>query len=129
MLKVCYSINGTINISGSWEELQNLRKDILKLINTDLKGIFIQTESNFNPTPWDFVSKHLEIIKGVSPVKVSVSKKRVVQLEGIQESLEKFSSFLNFEKNAASGLHSHYEYFEGNEWIHPDSIPLIIVIK
>ena len=129
MLEICYSPNEAINISGSLPDLEGLRQDILNLIYNDLPRIHFQIENNINPIPWDFVAKHLEIVQNDNAVKVSILDENVIQIEGSKENLERFTSFLVFNEDDKLGSHSHYEYFEGNEYITFDSFPLIIGIK
>lgn len=129
MLEICYSINEAINILGSWEDIENLRQEILKFITSEFQKINIQIENNINPQPWNFVATDLEIAKNNAPVQVHISENRVIIIEGSKDNLEKFTSFLSFEKDAISGQHSHYEYYDGNEYVSLDSFPLIIEIK
>lgn len=129
MLEIRYSLNEAIDISGSWKDVEAFRQEVLKFIQTDLKGIHIETEANIKSAPWDFIASGLQLIQNDESVKVSVTEDKVIIIEGSKVSLEKFASFLEFEENASIGSHSHYEHYEGNEWITADSIPLIIGIK
>lgn len=131
MLEICYSLDEAIDISGTQKEVESFRQAILEFLKSDLEKIHIDIEKVITSEPWDFVARDLQIIQNDSPVKVSVAEERVIKIEGSKEYLEKFTSFLVFDEKAVSGHHSHYEYYdyEENEYVHPDSFPLIIGIK
>lgn len=117
------------DISGSWKDFGILQQDILKYLESSKKNIFIKVNNNANPEGWDVVLKGLEIIKDDDSVKVSVLENQILTIKGSNRNLEIFADWLGFEENTASGYHSHYEYFEGNEYINSNSIPLVIRIK
>lgn len=127
MIEIRYSLNEAIDILGYWKDIELFRQEVLKFLKTDLRKTQIDFEENTNFEPWDFAAKGLEIIQNGKAVKVSISEDKIIQIEGSKENLEKFTSFLEFNENAISG--SHYEHYEGNEWITSDSMPLIISIK
>lgn len=129
MIEICYSKNGEIDVSGYWKELEQLRQQVLTFTKSNLKEVFIETNENIIQSPWDFAAKGLKIVRCGDAVRISISKDNVLLIEGSDENLEGFASFLYFDKNASSGFHSHYEYYDGNKWIEPDSIPLIISLK
>ncbi len=129
MIEIRYSLDEAIEISGCREELELLSQEILKYLRTGSEYVFVTGESAINAEPWDSVARGLEIIQNGKAVKISISEDNSIHIEGSKENLEKFLSFLVFDEDAASGSHSHYEYYEGNEYVHPDSFPLIIGIK
>ena len=129
MLEVRYSTGEAIDISGSWEDVESFRQEILRFLKTDSEKIQIEIEKNINSEPWNYIAKNLEIVQNDLPVEISISTDRVIKIKGSKANLEKFTSFLIFDEKAVSGSHSHYEYYEGNEWISPESFPLIIEIK
>lgn len=131
MMEVQYSLNEAIDILGTRKDIEEFRQEILKFLKTDLEKIHIEIEKDISFKPWDFVASDLQIIQNDGPVKVSIAEEKVIKIEGSKENLEKFTSFLEFDENAVSGHHSHFEYYdyEGNVYIHPDSFPLIIGIK
>jgi hypothetical protein len=47
---------------------------------------------------------------------------------GLRE-LNALASFFVFEPGAAAGAHSHYEYFEGNEYVARESLPLVVSVE
>jgi hypothetical protein len=52
-----------------------------------------------------------------------------LKIKGSKENLEIFAAWFESDENTPSNYHSHYEYFEGNEYIDSESMPLIIRIK
>lgn len=131
MLEVQYSLDEAIEILGSKKDIEDFRQRILKFLKTDLEKIHIGIDKDVSVEPWNFIASDLQIIQNESPVKVSIAEERIVKIEGSKDNLEKFTSFLEFDENAVSGHHSHFEYYdyEGNVYVHPDSFPLIIGIK
>jgi hypothetical protein len=131
MLEICYSLSEAIEILGTRKDIEGFRQEVLTFLKTDLERIHIGVETEVSFEPWDFVASDLQIIQNDSPVKVSIAEERVIKIEGSKENLKKFTSFLEFDENAVSGHHSHFEYYdyEGNIYVHPDSFPLIIEIK
>jgi hypothetical protein len=130
MIEIRYSVDEAIEISGTQIELGKLRNDLLKFIQTDLEKINIEVDININPQPWGYVGKDLLIFQSGNGIKVSINENNVIKIEGSKSNLENFASFLWFEKDAKSGHHSHFEYFEGNdEYVNSESFPLIIQIK
>jgi len=129
MLEIRYSVNEAVDISSTWKDIESFRQEILKFLKTDSERIHIDTERNITPETWNFVANALEIIQNGKAVKVSISDDKIIKIEGSKENLEKFTSFLLFDENATNGSHSHYEFYEGNEWIDSKSTPLIIGIK
>ena len=129
MIEIRYSLDEAIDVLGTRKDVEVFRQEVLNFLKTDLEKVHIEIEKEVNSEPWESVAKGLEIIQNDKPVKVSISDEEIIKIEGSKDNLEKLTSFLEFDKNAVSGSHSHYEFYEGNEWITADSIPLIIGIK
>jgi hypothetical protein len=123
MIEVQYSLNEAIDILGTQNDIEEFRQEVLKFLKTDLEKIHIEIEKDISSEPWDFVASDLQIIQNDSPVKVSIAEEKIIKIEGSKENLKKFTSFLEFDDNAVSGHHSHFEYYdyEGNVYVHPDS--------
>lgn len=134
MIEIRYSnkrekINETADISGSWKDFEMLRQKILKFLESDEISICFDVGDNTDYDGWDFILESLEIKQNGSRNKISVIENKILKIEGSKENLEVFADWLKFDENNASGYHSHYEYFEGNEYIDSESTPLIIRIK
>ena len=85
----------------------------------------------FDPAPYERILKRMVVTLGQSPAKVSVAGADEMRVEGSPESLEAFTSYFDFGPDAAAGTHSHFEYyeFEGNRWVAPDSLPLVVSVR
>lgn len=134
MIEIRYSTknkkaNEMVDMSGCWKDYENLRRDILKFLGSDNESILIDVDKNADAKGWNFVLENLKVEQNGESVKVSVIENRILKINGSKENLDIFAAWLEFEENTASGYHSHYEYFEGNEYINSESIPLIIGIK
>lgn len=129
MIEIRYSAPNEIDISGTVDELQFVRREILKLAQSDSSQIAFEADAAIDPAPYDSALSSLIIIKGQCPTKVSLQNEKEIQVEGLPSCLEAFASFFDNEPEAAKGNHAHYEYYEGNRWIAPDSIPLVISVK
>jgi hypothetical protein len=51
-----------------------------------------------------------------------------LEVKGSFKHLESFADWFDFEANQ-SQYHCHFEYYPGNEWIYPDSLPLVISVR
>ena len=128
MLEIRYSAPYELDISGTVDELQAVRRGILTLVKSDANRISFEADSAIEPSPYNTALSKLVIAEGQCPTKVSL-KDEEVHVEGSPYCLEAFASFFDFKPDAGEGAHSHYEYCEGDEWISPDSIPLVISVK
>lgn len=129
MIEIRYSTPSDLEISGVPEELQFVRREILALLKSEVSQIVFEADSNVESAPYSSVLSKLVIAKGHCPTRVSLKNEKEIYVEGSPNYLEAFASFFDFKTNAGKGKHSHYEYYEGNDWIAPDSIPLVINVK
>lgn len=118
-----------VDISGTWQEFEKLRLDILRFLESNEGNVFIDVDTKINSEGWDFILESLEIDQKGDAVKVSVKENKILKIKGSEENLKIFASWLESNENIPSGYHSHYEFYEGNEFINSDSLPLIIRIK
>ena len=128
MIEISYSEN-ELDISGTIDELQEVRQKIIAFLDSNISSLVIEANPNFDPQPYLLTIPKMVIEKGQDPIKVSVVNANEVNVKGALESLEGFESFFDFDPGAKSGAHSHYEYYEGNEWVAQNSITLVIGIK
>ena len=129
MLEIRYSAPYELDISGTADELRAVRRDILGLVKSGGARISFEADSAIDPTPYESALSKLVIEKGQGPTLVSLKSDGEVHVAGSSYCLEAFASFFDFEPDTARGAHSHHEYYEGDEWIAPDSIPLVISVK
>jgi len=126
---VLYISDSGLEVSGTVDELLTVRQTIIDLAEGDHCTVSLETNHGVDPFPYSSVAQKLLFIKKQCPTKVSLLSKKTVLIEGSPENLKQLASFVDFEPEASSGRHAHYEYYDGNEWIASDSIPLVISIK
>jgi hypothetical protein len=129
MLEIRYSAPYDLEISATVGEWQMVRREILDLIQSDAIQNSIEADSAIDPAPYHSALSKLIIMKGQGPVRISLKDEIEILVEGSTDCLEGFASFFEFESDAEKGTHSHFDYYEGNNWIAPDSIPLVIRVK
>jgi hypothetical protein len=129
MLEIRYSAPHDLEISGTVDELQMVRRGILDLVESDAARIVFVADAAIEPSPYNSALSKLVVMRGQCPTKISLKDEGEVHVEGSPYCLEAFASFFEFKPDTAKGAHSHYEYYEGNEWVAPDSIPLVIGVK
>jgi hypothetical protein len=61
------------------------------------------------------------------PVRVSLAGDRVV-LTGCVPMMRTFASYFRFDEGAPRGTHCHHEWFEGNDYVARDSLPLVVSV-
>jgi hypothetical protein len=128
LIEIRYSNQGEVDLSGTQAELQAIADTICDMLASDSGYVKINANTNYAPAPYDITIPILCVRRGIGPTKVSLSNEELM-VEGSPENLSGFTSFLKFPPNAQPSEHSHYEYWTGNEWISPESIPLIIGIR
>lgn len=122
------SYGGEIDLSGSPEELRDVRQSILKLIQVqDRQNCIIEAEA-IDPAPYDTCLNFLAICKSNSLLKVSVSANSL-QVEGELNKLEIFADWFNFPDDTECDYHNHLDYFGNEWWVNPNSSSLIIAVK
>jgi hypothetical protein len=129
MIEIRYSAPNEVDISGTVDELQFVRREILNLTQSDASQIIIDADSDIDPAPYKSVLSKLIILKTDCSTKVSLKDEKEIQVEGSPDCLAGLASFFDFNLDDGKGAHSHYEYYEGNQWIAPDSMPLVISVK
>lgn len=129
MLEIRYSNLNEVDISGKVNDLQEVRQIIINLAEGDHCTVALFADPAIEPAPYDSVIQKMLLMKGDGPTKISLLNEKTVRIEGLPENLKRLASFFDFDWGAAAGQHLHYEYYEGNEWIAADSIPLVISVQ
>jgi hypothetical protein len=120
--------NGEVDLSGSPKALQYIGQLILNLINNRDQVICVVEAVIFNPNPYNVCLKSLSICKSNTLIKILVLANSLY-IQGSQDKLAIFASWLLDFDDTCYGYHRHIDYYEGNEWIDPRSIPLVISVK
>jgi hypothetical protein len=128
VLEIRSSERDGVEVSGTADELEAVRRGISALASGGGVPVAFEASQVVDPGPYERVLKRMVVARVPSPAKVSVAGAEEVRVEGSPESLEAFTSYFDFGPGAAAGTHSHFEYyeFEGNRWVAPDSLPLVV---
>jgi hypothetical protein len=116
-----------IDLEGTPEDLQYVRQSILHLLQTDEAQAVIPAAIDFDSAPYSGRLSSLVIQNSEGSTRVSVVVD-CLEVQGNSKHLESFADWFNFEANQ-SHYHCHFEYYPDNEWIHPDSLPLVISVR
>jgi hypothetical protein len=116
-----------IDLGGTPEDLQYIRQSILRLIRTGEVQISISANLDFEPAPYSSRLSFLIIRKSVGFTKVIIATDHL-EVKGNPDNLATFAEWFDFE-DSVSNYHCHFDYYEGNEWIAPDSLPLVISVR
>ncbi len=125
MIRISFTPPNELDISGTPDELQEIRAAILKVATEAPTNLEVAADQVFDPRPYERRLYFFRIYLEPGPVRVSVEDD-AVHVVGSETSLEAFASFFNFSDNDPPGSHFHHEYYDGNEWIHDKSIPLVV---
>jgi hypothetical protein len=129
MIEIRYSDPYNLDISGIPDDLQFVRQEVMRIIQSDIPQLTIEANINIDPEPYDFALARLVIVKSNCPTIVELKNDNEIHIEGSISCLDAFASFFDFGLSEVSGYHHHYEYYEGSEWISSTSIPLVIRVK
>jgi hypothetical protein len=113
-----------IEMTGTPQELQLICRSILHLTQTNETQITIPTAIDFDPAPYSSCLNSITICKSEDLIKVAIKTDRL-EIHGSPKNLEIFADWFNCEDDTAH-YHCHFEYYPGNDLIHPDSLPLVI---
>ena len=97
------------------------------MFQADEAQIIISAAVDFDPAPYSDCLSSLIIRKSKGSTKVAVVT-NLLEIEGDSERLEAFAGWFDFEANV-SHYHCHFEYYSGDTWIDPDSLPLVISVR
>ncbi len=124
MISISFTEPDELYIWGSTKDLKDIALSLTKVGGVGGNEFEIKAEI-VDSTPYDRSLELISVKVTEGPVKVGVINNEA-RVTGSQEALSTFSSFFEFEETARKGDHTHHEYFSGNEYIHPNSIPTVI---
>ena len=128
MIGIRYTPPNELDVAGSPDELESIRRRILDSVETH-DGIALEADATIDPTPYEAALARMTITEGRGPAKVTVRDGIEVRVEGSREALEALASYFYFDQGAGKGAHAHYEYYGGSDLIDPDSVPLVISVR
>jgi hypothetical protein len=123
-IQIRYS-NGEADISGTPESLRQVNQFIMDFIESKRSEDIIAT-LNVDPAPYDRCLNFLSIRRDSGAVKVSVADDRL-EITGDLSKLETFADWFDFSDDTSHGYHHHHDGWCGEEWVHPKSMPLVIM--
>lgn len=129
MIEIRYSAPDSLDVSGTASKLQTLRQRILELPKLSQSQIAFDADRSIDPAPYQAVLSKLVVTLSDGPTKISVADGHAVHITGSQPCLEALASFFDLGGDPSDGAHAHYEYYEGNNFIAPDSVPLVINVN
>lgn len=126
MIEIRYSPPHELDLSGTVDELQQIKCAINQWLLSNEITFIAAAKTEIDPYPYQIALVQIEIIKGRGPVHASVIENKKLQIKGLPDYLDVFTSYLDFDQDSIRGAHNHFEYFEGNDWIASYSLPLVI---
>ncbi|MCY7286385.1 MAG: hypothetical protein LH679_23805 [Cyanobacteria bacterium CAN_BIN43] len=99
------------------------------MIQADETQVDVSAAVDFDPAPYSSRLSFLIIRKSKRSTKVAIVTDRL-DVEGEPEKLEVFADWFDFEADASHyQYHCHFEYYPGDRWIDPASLPLVISVR
>ncbi|HEX9658254.1 MAG TPA: hypothetical protein VGB89_15225 [Bacteroidota bacterium] len=128
MIQISFTEPYELDISSTVENFIKLRESLSELLHSSRDELVVFAETEFDPAPYTHSIPKLVFRKVDGPAKVEVREFKEVIISGSASALDALSSFFTFERDATFPHHNHFEYYEGNPVIHPESIPIIVSI-
>jgi hypothetical protein len=129
MIELAATADGKeVEISGTRDDMRALRECILEVSSGRQAMASVEAATPRDPRPYDVALAGMDVRLVGGGVVARVCRERL-QVEGGAEELRGLASFFTFGRDAKPGDHAHYEYYEGNQWIRPDSVPLVIMMR
>jgi hypothetical protein len=113
-------------VAGSPAELRFVAERLKRLATVGEEEIIV-CDSTFDPKPYAAVLPRLRLLKKEGKDTVSASPDELA-LTGSSEGLARIASFFDMPDDAEDGYHAHHEFFPGNVFVAPDSLPLVITV-
>ena len=122
---VIRAADGQLDICGSPAELNAIADSIERLA----AGVVLSlgADAAADPRPYDRCLVALETRVTDGPVRVALSGDRVV-VTGSVPMMRTFASYFRFDEGAVRGSEGHHEWFEGNDYVARDSLPLVVSV-
>jgi hypothetical protein len=117
-----------VDITGTPDEIRSIHERVLEVSAGRPAKLIVEASTARDPSPWDAALQSMEIRLGDGAVHARVLEGSLI-VEGGAEELRGFASFFVFPDDAKPGDHAHYEYYDGNRWIRPESAALIITVR
>lgn len=128
-MRIRYSPPSEIDPEGTPVEFRVLWKDLMDALNSGSVELTLDTETTFNPSPYQTALVRLYIHSVTGRIQVSVSEEGELTIAGPGDGLAAFAACLVTPDDVKDGYHRHFEYWDGHAFIAPDSLPLVISVR
>jgi hypothetical protein len=98
------------------------------LCRDEEKEILLKGKENSDPSPYDRLLAGLKIRKTSGPTLLE-EKEDYLIASGSVENLDRFSSYFRFGKENRIGDHHHFDYFDGDQFIAPESRSAVVSLR
>ena len=112
----------SLDLRATLPELSSLRESVCEVARGERSSLVVETDTSVDPHPYDTCLGPLRVSRSGGPTRVSVAPDGAVEVSGSPSNLESFAAYLQ----PTAGSHAHYEYYDGNPLISPDSVPLVV---
>jgi hypothetical protein len=130
MIRIRYAYTKEADISGAAHELRNVRQLLLHFIQSSEQSFTIQTDTAYNPEPYDLVIEKLIVVKSDHFISVEFdTKEKSVAISAAPYFLNLFAEYFDFSEETFQGYHAHFEYYEDHPFIAENSVPLVISVQ
>lgn len=126
MLRIRFTKNEGCDITAKPAELRAVGEVIQRLASAGHGFHSFSGDTSLPPEPYDRILSQLTIRVASGPVCATVDGDTLTIEAGPEFLAPPFASFFNFDDDTPAGHHHHHEYFEGNDYISPKSVPLAI---
>jgi hypothetical protein len=127
-VRISWEPNG-VDVSGSLAELAEVARQVKNAAVTAALAAELPADATGSAAPYVRYLNSVRIIAGRGPVCITEHPGGILNITGGPKELGALASFFVFEADATPGAHSHYEYFPGNEYVAPESLPLVVSLE
>ena len=128
MIRIRHFRGHGVRLDGTAGELEALRQELLALADAGKGSLAVGGEAGFDPAPWESVIPKAVVSVGRGASLVEVRDGVELGITASPDNLRRLAALLDVPEDAQHGWHTHYKYFEGTEYILPESEPLLIVL-
>lgn len=128
MLHIRFAPPRDLDVSGRPADLLATRDALSALADGSRTSVTAPAEATIDPAPYAVALGALRARVTEGPIRVAVVARDLV-VEGSPAAFDAFASFFEVAPDASPHDHHHHEYFEGNELVHPDSVPLVVRVR
>ena len=114
-------------ISGSIKDLAEVYKSLKGATENYNKTFIFETLGS--PKPYDFLERQLKVSISTEPACISFVENEGVIIKGNIESIQCLASFFDFESDANTGTHYHWDNCCDSEYTSESTLPLVVSVE